>query len=49
LAPIAAGPMAAIEAIPPDALDGYTVLGELGLDGLIAAVAGLLPAAIGGS
>jgi magnesium chelatase family protein len=39
--------MAAIGAIPPDALGGYTVLGELGLDGSIAAVAGVLPAAIG--
>ena len=45
--PIALGLMAAIGAIPPDALDGYTVLGELGLDGSIAAVAGVLPAAIG--
>src|SRR6201997_3324856 len=44
--PIALGLMAAIGAIPPDALDGYTVLGELGLDGSIAAVAGVLPAAI---
>src|SRR5213076_1806880 len=39
--------MAAIGAIPPDALSGFTVLGELGLDGSIAAVAGVLPAAIG--
>jgi magnesium chelatase family protein len=39
--------MAAIGAIPPDALAGHTVLGELGLDGSIAAVAGVLPAAIG--
>ena len=39
--------MAAIGAIPPDALSGFTVLGELGLDGSIAAVAGALPAAIG--
>jgi magnesium chelatase family protein len=45
--PIALGLMAAIGAIPPDALGGYTVLGELGLDGSIAAVAGVLPAAIG--
>ena len=45
--PIALGLMAAIGAIPPDALDGFTVLGELGLDGSIAAVAGVLPAAIG--
>src|SRR4051812_38694771 len=39
--------MAAIGAIPHDALAGFTVLGELGLDGSIAAVAGALPAAIG--
>jgi magnesium chelatase family protein len=45
--PIALGLMAAIGAIPRDALGGYTVLGELGLDGSIAAVAGVLPAAIG--
>ena len=45
--PIALGLMAAIGAIPHDALAGYTVLGELGLDGSIAAVAGVLPAAIG--
>jgi len=45
--PIALGLMAAIGAIPHDALSGYTVLGELGLDGSIAAVAGVLPAAIG--
>src|ERR1700730_2288889 len=30
--PIALGLMAAIGAIPPDALAGFTVLGELGLD-----------------
>jgi magnesium chelatase family protein len=45
--PIALGLMAAIGAIPHDALSGFTVLGELGLDGSIAAVAGVLPAAIG--
>ena len=39
--------MAAIGAIPHDALDGFTVLGELGLDGSIASVAGVLPAAMG--
>src|SRR2546423_1829599 len=37
--PIALGLMAAIGAIPHDAVDGFTVLGELGLDGSIAAVA----------
>ena len=45
--PIALGLMAAIGAIPQDAISGFTVLGELGLDGSIAAVAGVLPAAIG--
>src|SRR5881227_1830818 len=45
--PIALALMAAIGAIPHDAAAGFTVLGELGLDGSIAAVAGVLPAAIG--
>jgi magnesium chelatase family protein len=45
--PIALGLMAAIGAIPHDALSGFTVLGELGLDGSISPVAGVLPAAIG--
>ncbi|HET6377516.1 MAG TPA: YifB family Mg chelatase-like AAA ATPase [Methylocella sp.] len=44
--PIALGIMAAIGAIPADALSNYTVLGELALDGTITAVAGALPAAI---
>lgn len=44
--PIALGLMAAIGAIPADALAGLTVLGELGLDGTIAPVAGALPAAV---
>src|SRR5579875_710153 len=44
--PIALGIMAAIGAIPPDALEGYTVLGELALDGTITPVMGVLPAAI---
>jgi len=44
--PIALGLMAAIGAIASDALAGYTVLGELGLDGSITHVAGVLPAAI---
>jgi magnesium chelatase family protein len=38
--------MAAIGAIPPDALNGFTVLGELALDGSITSVAGALPAAM---
>jgi len=45
--PIALGLMAALGAIPADALSGYVVLGELSLDGTIAAVAGALPAAMG--
>lgn len=45
--PIALGLMAALGAIPHDALAGYVVLGELGLDGAAAPVAGALPAAIG--
>jgi magnesium chelatase family protein len=39
--PIALGIMAAIGAIPPDALANYTVLGELALDGTITTVAGV--------
>ena len=45
--PIALGIMAAIGAIPADMLADYVVLGELGLDGRLAPVAGVLPAAIG--
>jgi len=45
--PIALGLMAAIGAISPDALSGFTVLGEVGLVGSIVPVAGVLPAAIG--
>src|ERR1700729_1867504 len=44
--PIALGVMAAIGAIPPDALQDYCVIGELALDGTVSAVAGVLPAAI---
>src|SRR6201985_1636428 len=44
--PIALAVMAAMGAIPPDALDGFAVIGELALDGAISAVAGVLPAAI---
>ncbi|MCX8572793.1 YifB family Mg chelatase-like AAA ATPase [Aminobacter sp. MET-1] len=45
--PIALGLMAALGAVPGDALAAYVVLGELSLDGTIASVAGALPAAIG--
>lgn len=44
--PIALGVMAAIGAIPSDALEGYVVLGELALDGALTRVAGVLPAAV---
>ena len=44
--PIALGVMAAMGAIPADALNGFTVLGELALDGSITSVAGVLPAAM---
>ncbi len=44
--PIAIGVMAAIGALPSDALDGFTVLGELALDGTLTPVAGVLPAAV---
>jgi magnesium chelatase family protein len=44
--PIALCVMGAIGAIPADALNGFTVLGELALDGSITTVAGALPAAM---
>ena len=44
--PIALAVMAAIGAIPADALAGYCVIGELALDGTVSAVAGVLPAAV---
>ncbi|MBK8084747.1 MAG: YifB family Mg chelatase-like AAA ATPase [Devosia sp.] len=44
--PIALGLMAAIGAIPSDALSRHLALGELGLDGRLAPTAGVLPAAI---
>ncbi len=47
--PIALALMAAIGAIPQDAVEGYLVLGELGLDGRIARVPGILPAALAAS
>ena len=45
--PIALGLLAAIGRDSAGRLSGFTVLGELGLDGSIAPVAGVLPAAIG--
>ena len=47
--PIAVALLAAMGILPGDALAGYTVLGELGLDGAVAPVAGVLAAAIGAS
>ncbi|WP_439273028.1 YifB family Mg chelatase-like AAA ATPase [Pseudochrobactrum sp. HB0163] len=44
--PIAMGLMVAVGALPEDCLQSYVVLGELALDGAIAPVAGVLPAAI---
>ncbi len=44
--PIALGLLVTMGVLPADEIAGYTVLGELGLDGSIAAVAGSLPAAI---
>ncbi|MBN9258600.1 MULTISPECIES: YifB family Mg chelatase-like AAA ATPase [unclassified Mesorhizobium] len=44
--PIALGLMAALGAVPGDMLASFVVLGELSLDGTIAPVAGVLPAAI---
>ncbi len=41
--PIALGLMAALGAIPADALSDCVVVGELNLDGTIAAIAGALP------
>lgn len=43
---IALGVMIEIGAAPRDAAEGYAVIGELGLDGSIAEVAGALPAAV---
>ncbi|MBW8638001.1 YifB family Mg chelatase-like AAA ATPase [Hoeflea sp. WL0058] len=45
--PIALGLMAVLGVIPPDMLSDYVILGELSLDGTLAPVAGVLPAAIG--
>lgn len=45
--PIALGLMAALGAVPADALSDFMVLGELSLDGAITPVNGVLPAAMG--
>ncbi len=44
--PIAVGLLAAMSILPPEEVSGYAVLGELGLDGGVAPVAGVLPAAL---
>ncbi|WP_243735588.1 YifB family Mg chelatase-like AAA ATPase [Dongia mobilis] len=44
--PIALGLLAAMGVIEAKALEPYVVLGELGLDGSVASVAGVLPAAL---
>ncbi|MGH2342817.1 YifB family Mg chelatase-like AAA ATPase [Segnochrobactraceae bacterium EtOH-i3] len=44
--PIALALMGAIGALPAEKLEGFVVLGELGLDGTLAPVSGVLPAAI---
>jgi len=44
--PIALGLMAALGALPAEALSRFAVLGELSLDGMVAPVAGVLPAAM---
>ncbi|MBV6658624.1 MAG: YifB family Mg chelatase-like AAA ATPase [Devosiaceae bacterium] len=44
--PIALGIMAAMNAISADAIAGHVVLGELSLDGQLAPVSGVLPAAM---
>ncbi|HUC63415.1 MAG TPA: YifB family Mg chelatase-like AAA ATPase [Alphaproteobacteria bacterium] len=47
--PIALGLLVAMDVLPKDELAHYTALGELGLDGRLAPVAGVLPAAINAS
>lgn len=44
--PIALGVLGAMEIIPSDRLCSYWAMGELGLDGRIAPVSGVLPAAV---
>ncbi len=47
--PIALGLLAAMDVVPAEMLAGYSALGELALDGVIAPVAGVLPAAVDAS
>ena len=44
--PIALGLLVAMEVLPAEEISPYMVLGELGLDGMLARVSGVLPAAI---
>ncbi len=44
--PIALGLLAAMDVLPGDEIGDYTALGELALDGALAPVAGVLPAAV---
>ena len=44
--PIACAVLAAMGIVPPEEIRDFTVLGELGLDGSVAPVAGVLPAAL---
>ena len=44
--PIALGLLATMEVLPQDAIDSFVALGELALDGALAPVSGVLPAAI---
>ncbi len=47
--PIALGVMAATGAIAPETLKDFMIIGELGLDGSLGPIAGVLPAALGAS
>src|ERR1700757_4347501 len=44
--PIAIGLLVAMDILPADEIENYVALGELGLDGALAPVAGILPAAL---
>jgi magnesium chelatase family protein len=44
--PIAIGLLVAMDILPADEVENYVALGELGLDGSLAPVAGILPAAL---
>jgi magnesium chelatase family protein len=44
--PVALGLMVIMGVLSPEDIEGYTALGELGLDGSLAPVSGILPAAI---